>query len=42
MKHDFDYRDSTTLEEKHEAEIGMLHNLSLIQNPTMKEKVDGL
>jgi len=26
---------------KHEADRGMLYNLSLIQNPTLREKVDG-
>ena len=37
---DIDYGNSTTLEEKHEADREMLYNLSLIQNPTLTEKVD--
>ena len=40
MKHDTDSGNSTTLEEKHEADREMLYNLSLIQNPTLREKVD--
>ena len=40
MRHDIDYENSTTLEEKHEANPEMLYNLSLIQNPTLREKVD--
>ena len=40
MKHDIDYGNTTTLEEKHEADREMLYNLSLIQNPTLSEKVD--
>ena len=38
MKHDIDYGNSTTLEDKHEADRDMLYNLSLIQNPTLREK----
>ena len=40
MRHDIDYGNTTTLEEKHEADREMLYNLSLIQNPTLREKVD--
>ena len=40
MRHDIDFENSTTLEEKHEANREMLYNLSLIQNPTLREKVD--
>ena len=40
-KYDIDYGKSMTLEEKHEADRGMLNNLSLIQNLTLREKVDG-
>ena len=40
MRHDINYGNSTTLEEKHEADREMLYNLSLIQNPTLREKVD--
>ena len=39
MKHDIDYGNSTTLEEKHEVDREMLYNLSLIQNQTLREKV---
>ena len=42
MRHDIDFENSTTLEEKHEANREMLYNLSLIQNPTLREKVDRL
>ena len=31
---------TTVVEEKHEANREMLYNLSLIQNPTLREKVD--
>ena len=41
MKHDIDYGNSTTLEEKHEADRERLYNFSLIQNPMLREKVDG-
>ena len=40
MRPDIDDGNSTTLEEKHEADREMLYNLSLIQNPTLREKVD--
>ena len=40
MRHDIDYGNTTTLEEKHNANSEMLYNLSLIQNPTLREKVD--
>ena len=40
MRHDIDYGNSTTLEEKHEADREMLSILSLTQNPTLREKVD--
>ncbi len=40
MRHDIDFGNTTTLEEKHEADREMLNNLSLIQNPTLREKVD--
>ena len=39
MRHDIDSGNSTTLDEKHEADREM-SNLSLIQNPTLSEKVD--
>ena len=37
MRHDIDNGNSTTLEEKHEADREMLNSLSLIQNPTLRE-----
>ena len=37
MRYDIDNGNSTTLEEKHEADREMLYNLSLIQNPTLRE-----
>lgn len=40
MKHDIAYGKTTTLTEKHKADSEMLYNLSLIQNPTLREKVD--
>ena len=39
MRHDID-DGNITLEENHEADREMLYNLSLIQNPTLREKVD--
>ena len=40
MRHDIDYENSTTLEEKHEADREMLYYFSLIRNPTFREKND--
>ena len=40
MRHDIDYGNDTTLEEKHEADRDMLYNLSSTQNPSLREKVD--
>ena len=40
MKHGINYGKSKTLEEKHKVDQEMLYNLSLIQNPTLREKVD--
>ena len=40
MRHDIDYGNTTTLEEKHDADREMLYNLSLIQNPILREKVE--
>ena len=40
IKHNIDYGNSMTLEEKHKAEREMLHNLFMIRNPTLREKVD--
>ena len=39
MRHDIDNGNSSTLEEQHEADREMC-NLSLIQNPTLREQVD--
>ena len=41
MKHDIDYGNSMMLEEKHKEDREMLYNLSLIRNPTLREKING-
>ena len=41
QKHEIDYGNRMTLEEKHEVDREMLYNLSLTQNTTLREKVDG-
>ena len=40
MKHNIDYGNSMMSEEKRKAGRQMLYNFSLIQNPTLREKVE--